>query len=92
MYKFSEVLDRYIESKIKKIVSKRILNKYRNVFHLDDPTCNQFYDETYLSTGNLDDLSSRIKADYSHFEYEESGKIRVEIYKLIDKIFQEVKE
>ena len=92
MYKFSEMLDRYIESEIKKIVKIRILNKYRNVFHCDDPICNEKYDETYLGTGELNDLSYRIKTDYSKFESEEFGKIREKIEKLIAKFFQEVKE
>ena len=92
MYKFSEMLDTYIEAEVKEIVKRKILNKYRNVFHCDDQFCNKSYDETYLSEGRLDELSCRIKADYSRFECEEVIKITKKVTKLIIKLLQDIKE
>lgn len=85
----------YLETYCKNLVSdnvrRMIKHKYRNVFHLDDPFVNTKMDEYLLVTGNLENLSYRIKEDYNKFTNEEMLKIYNKLTKLIDKLYNEDK-
>lgn len=85
-------LENHYQYKAKEIAKIRIQNKYRNVFHLDDPFCNQEIDKQFLLLGELDHLSSRIKEDYNLFVQEELNKIAVKIVYFLDNLLEDKKE
>ena len=85
-------LNAYCNNLIANVVKIRIKNKYRNVFHLDDPFVNEKIDEYLFPIGCLEGLSIRIKEDYDKFRQEEMLKIYNKLTQLIDKLYKETEK
>ena len=92
MTKIFDALENYMQRIIEERVDQKIKNKYRNVFHLDDPFSSELFDKYSLPLGELSGLERRIKADRANFQLEETESLYNKIIKLFEKQLEEKKE